>query len=40
MDLDKQLELNRKRTYQMYAQDITPAEVEQLTIEQSVKFKT
>jgi hypothetical protein len=32
--------LNRKRTFQMYSQDITPSEIEQLTIDQSVKFKT
>lgn len=32
--------MNRKRTFQMYSQDITPSEIEQLTIDQSVKFKT
>lgn len=40
MDLASKLELNRKRTFQMFSEDITPQELEQLTIDHSVQFKT
>lgn len=40
MDLPSRVELNRKRTFQMFAEDVTPQELESLTIDQSVKFKT
>jgi len=33
MDLSAKIELNRKRTFQMFCEQITPQELEELTVE-------
>lgn len=39
VDINKMMQENRKRTFELFSQDVKAQELEQLTIERAVAFK-